>query len=105
MTTTQCGSGVPDGAQNALDVVNYAVSLPAGASGYTISVSSGGNVIGTFPAQPGLNSNYVQGLVAGTAPRVDVVDGTGKTVVSAIGTNDVQSSADLCNYNYYVVGF
>ncbi|KAB8754769.1 hypothetical protein FH972_026558 [Carpinus fangiana] len=105
LTTSSCASGQPSGYQNAQDLVNFAISLPSGASDYKIVVSSGGNVIATFPGQAGLNINSTGGLVAGSAPKVDVVDDLGNTVASATGNMDVAGNADLCNYNYVVTGF
>ncbi|KAL1982151.1 hypothetical protein VTN96DRAFT_1686 [Rasamsonia emersonii] len=106
LTTANCSPdpmGKPSGWQNAQDAINFAVILPEGASGYTINVYSNNKQIGSFPANAGLNGQSVPGLQAGGGQRVEVVDSSNKTIISATGTKDVQAqTTGLCNYNYVV---
>jgi glucan endo-1,3-alpha-glucosidase len=106
LTTATCASdplGKPDGWENALDAVSFAVLLPDGTAGITIKVMSGGKLIGSFAGTAGLNYATVEGMVAG-AQSVEVVDGSGAVVISASSTSDVLAEAGaVCNYNYNVV--
>ncbi|KAL2222336.1 putative glucan endo-1,3-alpha-glucosidase agn1 precursor [Thermoascus aurantiacus ATCC 26904] len=102
LTTSDCPQK-PSGWQSAQDAVNYAVLLPEGSDGFKINVYSNNEQIGSFPAGAGMNARLVLGLQAGPQ-RLEVVDGSGTVVASANGTKEVQTSADLCNYNYVVVG-
>lgn len=102
---TSCSGDKPRGAGAARDAVNYAVVLPAGSSGHSIRVTSGGQVLATQPASAGLNYNSVPGMKTG-AQKIELVDGSGNVVASASGSVNVGTSPTngFCNYNYYVSG-
>ncbi|KAI5865695.1 glycoside hydrolase family 71 protein [Durotheca rogersii] len=107
--TRACGGEQPRGAGAAVDAVNYAVVLPAGAGALTVRVSSGGQVLATQPladsAAGGLRHGSVPGMRAG-AQRVELLDASGAVVASATSRVDASDLpvAGFCNYNYYVVG-
>ena len=108
LTTASCSSTISN-YQEAQDAINYAVILPAGASGYSIKVYSNGQLLETVAAQPGLNGGMVLGLQAGSAStqKIEVVNSSGSVVSSATGTKDVlteSNNGSLCNWNYEVVG-
>ncbi|KAL1949764.1 hypothetical protein VTO73DRAFT_8645 [Trametes versicolor] len=104
LLTAQCASdplGKPDGAQNAVDELSYAVLLPADSTGVTVRVSSGGNVVATFPTTPGLNANTVPIQLG--AQRVELVGADGNVIGAGDGTKDVVGETDgVCNFNYEV---
>lgn len=103
LTSASCSSSI-DNHESGRDTMNFAVILPA--DGYKIKVYSNDKLIGTFDGQKGLNYNSVLGLTAGSGQRLEVVDTSDKVVTSATGTKDVEaeSSTDICNWNYEVVG-
>lgn len=105
LTSASCSSTI-SGSQNADDAMNFAIILPADTSGVTINVYSNNNQIGSYSGLPGLNAQSVPGLQAGGNQRAEVVDASGTTIASAVGTKDVQpqSTGSVCNYNYEVVG-
>ena len=107
LTTASCSSTIAN-YQEAQDAINYAVILPASASGYSIKVYSNGKLLQTVAAKPGLNGGSVLGLQAGTAATqmIQVVNSSGTVVSSAQGTKDVlaESNNSICNWNYEVVG-
>jgi glucan endo-1,3-alpha-glucosidase len=105
LTSASCSSAIANHEQ-AQDAINYAVVLPAGATGFTIDVISNNQVIGSYPAGPGLNYQMVLGLRAGQNQQLVVRDSAGTIVSTATGTKAVQaqSSSDVCNWNYEVVG-
>ncbi|CAJ2501013.1 Uu.00g038660.m01.CDS01 [Anthostomella pinea] len=103
---TQSGSdGTPPGYQAGVDAVNYAVVLPADASGYTVKVSSAGTVIRTDTVGAGLSFNTVAGMVQG-AQTLQLFNSSGDLVASASSSVDVGDSPvdGFCDFNYEVVG-
>ncbi|KAI0839316.1 glycoside hydrolase family 71 protein [Hypoxylon sp. FL0890] len=100
-----CSGDKPRGSGAAIDAVNYAVVLPPGSSGYSIRVTSGGQVLATQPVGAGLSYNSVAGLKTG-AQKIELVDGSGQVVASANSQVDVSNEPTngFCNYNYYVAG-
>ena len=94
-------SSAPQNAQSAQDTVNYAVVLPPSAPQSVIKVSIDDHVLGSFPAQGGLNYGAVPGLAEGT-PRLDLVGSDGSVAWSALGVNRVQSGNVPCNFNFNV---
>jgi glucan endo-1,3-alpha-glucosidase len=105
MTSASCSSSITN-YQEAQDAINFAVILPADASGYSINVYSNNQQIGSFAGVAGLNSQMVLGLQVGGNQYIQVVDRSNNVVASATGTKDVQaqSSNSTCNWNYEVVG-
>ncbi|KAL2845119.1 glycosyl hydrolase family 71-domain-containing protein [Aspergillus pseudodeflectus] len=105
LTSASCSSAITNHEQ-AQDAINYAVILPADASGYSLDVISDGQVIGSYPAGPGLNYRMVLGLRAGQNQQLVVRDPAGAIVSRASGTKAVQaqSSSAVCNWNYEVAG-
>ncbi|KAJ0415233.1 glycosyl hydrolase family 71-domain-containing protein [Aspergillus carlsbadensis] len=105
LTSASCSSSIRNHEQ-AQDAINYAVILPAGAAGYTIDVISDNQVLGRYPAGPGLNYRMVLGLRAGLDQRIVVRDSAGTILSTATGTKAVlaQSSSAVCNWNYEVAG-
>ena len=98
--------GKPEGWQGARDSVNFAVIVsPAVAAGAKIVVSSGGNVLNTVDASPGLNWAAVDGMTTG-AQKVELLDATGNVVLSASSKQDVTADAPdgVCNFNFLVDG-
>jgi glucan endo-1,3-alpha-glucosidase len=81
--------------------MNYAIVVPAASTGLRIRVSSGGNVLSTVDARPGLNYAAVPGMVVG-AQKVEVLS-ENETVLCATSTLDV-TDASKCNFNFNVVG-
>lgn len=93
----------PDNWQSAVDAVNYAVVVSAeAASGLTIRVTSGGEVIGEQAAQAGLNYGSVTGIKTG-AQRVELVR-DGNAVLTAASVVDVTETNEDCFFNFHVVG-
>ncbi|OTB02641.1 glycoside hydrolase family 71 protein [Hypoxylon sp. CI-4A] len=103
--TKACGESLPEGAGAGVDAANYAVVLPADSTGFSVRITSGGNVIATQPVGAGLSYNSVPGLVTG-AQKLELLDASGNVVASADSKVDVSDSATdgFCNYNYYVAG-
>lgn len=102
---TSCSGDKPRGAGAARDAVNYAVVLPAGSSGHSIRVTSGGQLLAMQSVSAGLKYNSVPGMKTG-AQKIELVDGSGNVVASASGSVNVGTSPTngFCNYNYYVSG-
>ncbi|OTA90693.1 glycoside hydrolase family 71 protein [Hypoxylon sp. CO27-5] len=100
-----CSGDKPRGSGAAVDAVNYAVVLPSGSSGYSIRVTSGGQVLATQPVSAGLSYNSVAGLRTG-AQKIELLNGSGQVVASANSNVDVSNTPTngFCNYNYYVAG-
>ncbi|KAL3494664.1 glycoside hydrolase [Aspergillus germanicus] len=96
-----CSESIPANVDSAVDTVNYAIVVPAGSMDLRIRVSSGGNVLSTVDARPGLNYAAVPGMVVG-AQKVEVLSGD-ETILSATSTSDV-TDASKCNFNFNVVG-
>ncbi|KAL1870930.1 hypothetical protein Plec18167_007236 [Paecilomyces lecythidis] len=105
LKSASCASTI-SGSQNADDALNFAIILPTDTSGVTINVYSNNNRIGSYSGLPGLNDQSVSGLHTGGNQRIEVVDASGTTIASAVGTKDVQqqSTGSVCNFNYEVVG-
>ncbi|KAF2091346.1 glycoside hydrolase family 71 protein [Saccharata proteae CBS 121410] len=106
LNTATCASdslGPPDNEDGAQNAINFAVLLPAGATGYTIEAWSAGSLLQSFDAVAGMNAHSVPGVVAG-ALSVKLVKG-GETVATAASDVDVAADTDgVCNFNYRVVG-
>lgn len=102
---TSCSGDKPRGSGAAVDAVNYAVVLPSGSSGYSVRVTSGGQVLATQPVGAGLSYNSIAGLKTG-AQKLELLDGGGQVVASANSKVDVSNEPTngFCNYNYYVAG-
>lgn len=105
LQSASCASdplGRPQGADNAQDLINIAVLLPANTSGVTIRVSSGGNVVATLPTKPGLNEAAVS--IKTGAQKVELVASNGQVLGAGSSTQDVEAdSSGVCNFNYQVV--
>lgn len=99
--TKNCNS-LPDNADAARDTVNYAVILPPKWEGIRIRVSSGGNVLATTPASPGLNYAAVEGMTAGQQ-KIEVLGKDESVMFSATSGADV-TDGGKCNFNFNVVG-
>lgn len=108
LKTATCASdplGPPGGVGAAQDAVNFAVVLPAGSSGMSIRVTSGGVVLQTIPVSAGLNYDSVPNIQLG-AQLIELVDSSGSVILTASGTVDVaadETDGD-CSFNYEVVG-
>jgi glucan endo-1,3-alpha-glucosidase len=96
------GNPKPDNWQSAVDAVNYAVVVAPGATGITIRVTSGGTVIRTTTANPGLNYGSATGLNTG-AQKLEVLSGS-TVILTANSARDVNSDDPACNFNYQVAG-
>ncbi|KAF9888531.1 hypothetical protein FE257_008638 [Aspergillus nanangensis] len=97
-----CNEKVPRNIDAAVDSVNYAIVLPKSSKGLKIQVSSGGKVLTTVKANPGLNYAAVSGMRVG--PQVlKLLDRRDKVLMSAASTSDVTNSSK-CNFNFNVVG-
>lgn len=85
--------------------MNWAVVLPQGADGYTVTVSSGGNLIQSgIRVSAGLNYDSTPGLMTGPQ-QVQLLDGGGNVVLTGSSTIDVAADTDgVCNFNYQVAG-
>ncbi|KAI2620511.1 glycoside hydrolase family 71 protein [Hypoxylon sp. NC1633] len=103
-SSSTCAGDRPRGAGAALDAMNWAVVLPAGASG-SVRVTSGGTTLATVPVAGGLNYGAVPGLATG-AQKLELLDAGGNVVATASGAVDVaaEPTGGFCNYNYYVAG-
>ncbi|KAL3482925.1 glycoside hydrolase [Aspergillus germanicus] len=97
-----CTESRPSNADAAIDSVNYAIVVPASSEGYTIRVSSGGEVLSTVEAKAGLNYAAVEGMQVG-AQKVELLDSSGNVVMRAASTSDVTDSSK-CNFNFNVAG-
>jgi glucan endo-1,3-alpha-glucosidase len=97
-----CTESRPSNADAAIDSVNYAIVVPASSEGYTIRVSSGGEVLSTVEAKAGLNYAAVEGMQVGSQ-KVELLDSSGNVVMRATSTSDVTDSSK-CNFNFNVVG-
>ncbi|RPD67031.1 glycoside hydrolase [Lentinus tigrinus ALCF2SS1-7] len=94
--------GRPDGAENAQDLINIAVLLPANTSGVTMNVYSGGNLVATLPTTAGLNIAAVD--IKTGSQKVDLVDSAGSIMGSGSSTVDVAAdTSGVCNFNYQVI--
>ncbi|PLB53945.1 hypothetical protein P170DRAFT_504814 [Aspergillus steynii IBT 23096] len=98
---TKSCSDQPSNADAARDTVNYAVVLPPLWEGITIRVSSGGNVLTTSPASPGLNYAAVEGMVGGQQ-KIEVLGKDESVMFSATSGDDV-TDGGKCNFNFHVV--
>ncbi|KAI0654666.1 glycoside hydrolase [Cubamyces menziesii] len=94
--------GKPSGWENAEDLINIAMLLPATSSGVTLRVYSGGSVVATLPTNPGLNMATVP---IKTGPqRVELVAADGTIMGAGSSTQDVVAdTSGVCNFNYQVV--
>ncbi|KAL3483415.1 glycoside hydrolase [Aspergillus germanicus] len=98
-----CSEKVPRNIDAAVDSVNYAIVLPKRPDrGLQIRVSSGGRVLSTVRANPGLNYGAVPGMRVGRQV-LELLDRHGKVLMSATSPSDVTNSTE-CNFNFNVVG-
>lgn len=97
------GLGKPDGIGGVEDSVTAVVLVARGVEGLKGSISVGGKVWGSKALSEGFNTLVVSNITTGTV-SMSVVDGAGTVVVSGKGPLDVVGKADLCNYNFQVVG-
>ena len=99
------GATEPNGWSTGSDSLNWAVVLPSGSSGMKVRATSNGAVISTVNVNPGLNFGSPTGVQAG-AQLVELLDSSGKVVMSATGGSCVSSGcpAGIYNMNYVVVG-
>lgn len=102
LSTASCQK--PKDGETEIDSVNFAVVLPVGAEGYTTRIRSGGKVIDSRPAKPGLNYASVRGIRSGKQV-LELVDSDGKACMIADGGLEVSGEAEgRCNYNFQVAG-
>lgn len=92
----------PDNWQSAIDAVNYGIVVGADASGLSIRVTSGGEVIRETAAQPGLNYGSATGVKVGKQSVELVKDGN--SILTAVSSVDVVETNQDCFFNFHVVG-
>ncbi|KAF7871660.1 hypothetical protein EAF04_003767 [Stromatinia cepivora] len=97
------GLGKPEGVDGVEDSVTAVVLVARGVQGLKGSISVGGKVLGVKELSAGFNTMVVNNISAGTV-EMSVLNAGGMTVVSGKGPLDVVDKADLCNYNFQVVG-
>ncbi|KAJ8066568.1 hypothetical protein OCU04_005620 [Sclerotinia nivalis] len=97
------GLGKPEGVDGVEDSVTAVVLVAGGVQGLKGSISVGGKVLGTKDLGAGFNTMVVNNISTGSV-EMRVVNAGGMVVVSGKGPLDVVDKADLCNYNYQVVG-
>ena len=104
-SSTCSGATQPNGWSTGTDSLSWAVVLPSGASGYQVRATSNGKVISTVKVNAGLNFGSPTGVQAGSQ-LLELLDSTGKVVMSATGAECVSSGcpAGIYNMNYQVVG-
>ncbi|KAK6612145.1 mutanase [Botrytis cinerea] len=93
----------PDGIEGVEDSVTAVVLVASGVTGMSGSISVGGKVLGTKKFEAGFNTMVVTNITTG-AVSMSVTDAAGKVVVSGKGPLEVVNKANLCNYNFQVVG-
>ncbi|KAI0720253.1 glycoside hydrolase [Cerioporus squamosus] len=94
--------GKPSGFENAEDLINIAVLLPANTSGVKMNVYSGGNLVSTLPTTAGLNIAAVD--IKTGAQKVELVNSAGQIIGAGSSTVDVAAdTSGVCNFNYQVV--
>lgn len=95
----------PQGQDTAQDWVTVVVLLAKDAVAHTLTVTSGGNIIGTNSSLvPGFNKFSAEGMVVGTVEVSVVETATGALVVAGTGPLEVVDETGACNYNFQVVG-
>ncbi|ESZ99053.1 glycoside hydrolase family 71 protein [Sclerotinia borealis F-4128] len=97
------GLGKPDGIEGVEDSVTAVVLVAEGVEGLVGRISVGGKVWGEKTLSEGFNTLVVGNITTGSV-SMSVVDKAGLVVVGGKGPMDVVSKADLCNYNFQVVG-
>jgi glucan endo-1,3-alpha-glucosidase len=106
LTTSDCSAdsiGEPQGLDTVEDKVTVVVLVASGKTNLSVDISVAGASVGTQALVPGYNQYSVDGLKVGSV-SVTVTDDSGATVVSGTGTLPVVATADICNYNFQVVG-
>ncbi|KAI9648601.1 hypothetical protein NHQ30_003238 [Ciborinia camelliae] len=103
-----CGGDVlglrkPDGVQGVEDRVTAVVLVARGVEGLVGSISVGGVVLGVQTLYEGFNTMVVNNITTGSVV-MSVTNSAGMVVVGGKGPLEVVRSADLCNYNFQVVG-
>ncbi|EDO03303.1 hypothetical protein SS1G_05784 [Sclerotinia sclerotiorum 1980 UF-70] len=97
------GLGKPVGMDGVEDSVTAVVLVARGVRGLRGSIRVGGKVLGTKDLSAGFNTMVVNNISTGSV-EMSVLDAGGVVVVSGKGPLDVVDKADLCNYNFQVVG-
>ncbi|TGO71087.1 hypothetical protein BELL_0621g00020 [Botrytis elliptica] len=97
------GLGKPVGIGGVEDSVTAVVLVASGVQGLKGSISVGGKVLGTKSFEPGFNTMVVSNITTG-AVSMSVTNAAGTVVVSGKGPLEVVNKANLCNYNFQVVG-
>lgn len=80
------------------------VLIAEGITSYSVSISSGGNALGSKTLVPGFNQYSVSGLTTGSVVITVTDTAMNTAVVKGTGPIAVTDSASLCNYNFQVVG-
>ena len=96
--------GEPQGVSTAEDKVTVVVLVAPGIKTYSVNISSGGTSLGSSALVPGYNQYSVKGLTTGTVVVTVTDTSSNSKVVSGTGPLPVVDSADLCNFNFQVVG-
>ncbi|TGO43939.1 hypothetical protein BCON_0701g00020 [Botryotinia convoluta] len=97
------GLGKPVGIGGVEDSVTAVVLVASGVQGLKGSISVGGKVLGTKSLEAGFNTMVVTNITSG-AVSMSVTNAAGTVVVSGKGPLEVVNKANLCNYNFQVVG-
>ncbi|TGO22166.1 hypothetical protein BPAE_0179g00050 [Botrytis paeoniae] len=97
------GLGKPTGIGGVEDSVTAVVLVASGVQGLKGSISVGGKVLGTKSFEAGFNTMVVSNITTG-AVSMSVTNAAGTVVVSGKGPLEVVNKANLCNYNFQVVG-
>ncbi|TGO07069.1 hypothetical protein BTUL_0337g00080 [Botrytis tulipae] len=97
------GLGKPVGIGGVEDSVTAVVLVASGVTGLKGSISVGGKVLGTKNFEAGFNTMVVSNITTG-AVSMSVTNAAGTVVVSGKGPLEVVNKANLCNYNFQVVG-
>jgi glucan endo-1,3-alpha-glucosidase len=96
--------GEPQGVSTAEDKVTVVVLVASGITTYSVSITSGGTSLGSSALVPGYNQYSVKELTTGTVVVTVTDTSSNSKVVSGTGPLPVVDSADLCNFNFQVVG-
>ncbi|KAG9229042.1 putative glucan endo-1,3-alpha-glucosidase agn1 [Amylocarpus encephaloides] len=106
LSTADCPSDTkPSGFSLAKDQINWSIVLPSTASGYTVSLVSGCEELGSVKLMPGLNYGATSTIKPGRQ-RMVVTDEEGKVVLAASNRRDVSAGCPdgIYNMNPQVVG-
>jgi len=107
LQTATCPNNAPQpqGWDTGSDSLNWAIVVGTGYSGMKVRAISNGVVLQTANVYPGMNWGSPSGVQAGVQ-RLELVDSTGKVVMSATGGKCVSSGCPdgIYNMNFQVVG-